>query len=117
MKKKFGYLESLPAFDNEGLVYAIVETPKGSKNKYKYDKLTGLFECGPTLRAGLRFPFDFGFIPSTKAEDGDPLDIMILMDAGAYPGSLVRVSLIGILEASQTKNGKTYRNDLDLTIH
>ena len=58
------------------------------------------------------FPYDFGFVPRTEAEDGDPLDVLIFMDQPAYPGVLLKCRLIGVIESEQTeKNGKTVRND------
>ena len=57
------------------------------------------------------FPFDFGSIPSTLAADGDPLDVIILMEQPAFAGCLVQVRLVGVLEAEQTQEGKTQRND------
>ncbi|MCU7490280.1 MAG: inorganic diphosphatase [Ignavibacteria bacterium] len=58
----------------------IIETPKGSRNKYKYAPTLDVFKLDGSLQAGASFPFDFGFIPSTEVEDGDPLDILVLMD-------------------------------------
>jgi inorganic pyrophosphatase len=69
---------------------AIIETPKGSRNKFDYDPETNLFMLAGLLPEGMMFPFDFGFIPSTLAEDGDPLDILVLMDAPAHAGCLSR---------------------------
>jgi inorganic pyrophosphatase len=92
-------------------VQVIIETPKGSRNKYAYDEETGLFELRKVLPAGMVFPYDFGFIPSTKAEDGDPLDVLIFMDTPAFPGCLVTVRLIGVFEGEQTEDGKKQRND------
>jgi inorganic pyrophosphatase len=92
-------------------VQAVIETPKGSRNKYAYDEESGLFGLRKVLPEGMVFPYDFGFIPSTKAEDGDPLDVLILMDAPAFPGCLVNVRLIGVFEGEQTENGKKQRND------
>ena len=65
---------------------AIVETPKGCRNKFKYESDLQAFSLGGLLPEGLSFPFDFGFVPSTLAEDGDPLDVMILMDEPAHVG-------------------------------
>jgi inorganic pyrophosphatase len=60
----------------------------------------------------MAFPFDFGFIPGTRADDGDPLDVLILLDAPAYPGCLVEIKLLGVLEADETeRSGKSVRND------
>lgn len=105
-------LIELEAIDSEsGAVNAIIDTPKGSRNKFKYDEKSGLFRLGGTLPLGAVFPFDFGYIPSTSAADGDPIDILILMDEPAFPGCLVPAKLIGVLEAHQTEGKKTTRND------
>ena len=97
----------------------IIETPKGSRNKFDYDPDSGLFMLGGLLPEGMMFPFDFGFIPSTLGEDGDPLDILVLMDAPAHVGCLIEVRIIGIIEAEQSENGKTETNDrlLGVAIH
>jgi inorganic pyrophosphatase len=68
------------------------------------------------LPAGAVFPFDFGFVPSTRAEDGDPLDVLVLMDAPVYPGCIVPSRLIGVIEAEQTEKGETERNDRLLAV-
>ena len=60
---------------------------------------------------GMMFPYDFGFVPLTKAEDGDPLDVLVLTDEPLFPGCLVECSLIGVLKAKQTDEGHTNRND------
>ena len=95
----------------QGVCRAVIETPRGSRNKFAYDPVSNLFELRGLLPAGMMFPFDFGFIPSTLAEDGDPLDIMLLMDAPTHVGCLIDVRIIGIIEAKQTERGKTERND------
>src|ERR671927_2035835 len=105
-------VNDLEAFDEEGLVNVIIETPKGSRNKYNFDEGTGLFKLGGVLPSGAAFPFDFGFVPSTVGGDGDPLDVLVLMDEPAFAGCLVRVRLIGVVEAEQTeRDGETTRND------
>ncbi|MCU1340173.1 MAG: Inorganic pyrophosphatase [Bryobacterales bacterium] len=98
---------------------AIIETPKGCRNKFDYDPDSNLFMLGGLLPEGMIFPFDFGFIPSTLGDDGDPLDIMVLMDAPAHVGCLIDVRIIGIIEAKQTQDGKTERNDrlLGVAVH
>src|SRR5689334_21473981 len=104
--------DDLPSFDQAtGEVNAIVDTPKGSRNKFKYDQEKRMFKLGGVLPLGASFPFDFGYIPSTEGEDGDALDILILMDEPAFPGCLVPGKLIGVIEAEQTEAGKTNRND------
>jgi inorganic pyrophosphatase len=99
-----------PLYKN--LVNAIIETPRGSQNKYDFDPKQGVFILSKTLPMGTVFPFDFGFIPGTLGEDGDPLDIMVIMEDPAYPGCLIRVRLLGVLEARQEdEKGKKIRND------
>src|SRR5262249_50787320 len=94
-----------------GTCRAIIETPRGSRNKFDYDPESNLFKLGGLLPEGMMFPFDFGFIPSTLGEDGDPLDILVLMDAPAHVGSLVEVRLIDVITAEQIENGKKDTND------
>jgi inorganic pyrophosphatase len=105
-------LEHLSAREpDSGLVRVVVDTPKGSRNKYKYDEQLGLYRLSKVLPLGLAFPYDFGFIPSTQAEDGDPLDVLLLGEEALFPGCLVTVRLVGVLQAEQTEHGKTFRND------
>ena len=105
-------LHQLPARQPDSdLLNVVVETPKGCRNKYKYDEGHGLWRLSKVLPLGASFPFDFGFIPSTRGEDGDPLDVLVLLDEPAFPGCVVPARLIGILEAEQTQGGKTIRND------
>lgn len=90
----------------------IIETPKGSRNKYTYDEEHELFRLGGVLPAGAVFPFDFGFLPNTLGGDGDPLDVLVLMDESAFAGCLLRARLVGVIEAEQTEeDGETTRND------
>ena len=90
---------------------AVIETPKGSRNKYKYDPEYETFSLGGLLAEGLVFPFDFGFVPSTSGKDGDPLDIMILLQEPAHVGCLLDVRVIGVIEADQFENGERTGND------
>jgi inorganic pyrophosphatase len=92
-------------------VNVIIDTPKGNRNKYKYDEEKKLFKLSGVLTLGHSFPFNFGFIPSTKAADGDPIDVLVLMDEPTPAGCLVQTRLIGVIEAEQTEEGKTLRND------
>ena len=91
----------------------IIETPKGRRSKFDYDPKTMLFKLGGLLAEGLSFPYDFGFIPSTLAADGDPLDVMVFIDEPTHVGCLIDVRLIGVIEAEQTGHGKQKkeRND------
>jgi len=102
----------LDPFDEKtGDLNVVIETPKGSRNKFDYDHELGLFRLGGVLPAGAVFPFDFGFVPKTLGGDGDPLDVLVLMDEAAFTGCLVLVRLIGVIEAEQTEEGKTTRNE------
>lgn len=103
-------LMRLPAFEGE-LLNAIIETPMGARNKFIYDEKLGLFRLKKVLPAGFVFPFHFGFVPSTWAEDDGPLDVLVLMEEPAFPGCLVPSRLLGAIEAEQTKLGKVVRND------
>ena len=85
-------------------VHAIIETPQGSRNKYNFNEEFGLFEFSRTLRAGLIWPCDFGFVPQTLAGDGDPLDVALLGQAPTFAGCLVRVRVIGAI--GLVKNGE-----------
>jgi len=96
---------------DSGLVHVVVDTPKGSRNKYKYDEHVGLYRLSKVLPLGSAFPYDFGFIPSTRAADGDPLDVLLLGEEALFPGCLVTVRLVGVIQAEQTEHGKTFRND------
>ncbi|MGI8555018.1 MAG: inorganic diphosphatase [Pyrinomonadaceae bacterium] len=105
-------ISSLEVFDKKNdALNVVVETPKGSRNKYTYDEETGIFKLGGILPLGASFPFDFGFIPQTLGGDGDPLDVLLLMDEPAFAGCLVPARLVGVIEADQTEDGKTIRND------
>jgi inorganic pyrophosphatase len=103
----------LEAFaDESSHVNVIIETPQGSRNKFNYDEQLDLFKLGGVLPAGAVFPFDFGFVPSTRGGDGDPLDVLVLMDEPAFAGCLVEARLIGVIEAEQTeRDGEQTRND------
>jgi len=110
------YLKLSPFSGNENLLNVVIETPKGSRNKYAFDEEVGLFRYKNVLPEGSSFPFDFGFIPNTLAEDGDPLDVLLLLDEPVFTGCLVEARAIGIMEAEQTEAGKTVRNDRLLAV-
>jgi inorganic pyrophosphatase len=103
----------LPVYDAEsGALNVVIETVQGSHCKVKLDVEHGLFKLGEVLPAGSVFPYDFGFVPSTRGDDGDPLDVLVLMDAATFPGCLVPCRLLGVLESRQReKGGKLIRND------
>ena len=94
------------------LVQVVIETPKASRNKYDFDQDRHVFELRKVLPAGMTFPYDFGFVPSTLADDGDPLDVLVLMDEPAFPGCVLKCRLIGIIEGQQLdEEKKKIRND------
>src|SRR6202041_2982215 len=97
--------------DSKTLVQVIIETPKGSRNKYAFNEKIRIFELTKVLPAGMTFPYDFGFIPSTRAEDGDPTDVLVLMDEPAFPGCLLKCRVVGIIEGEQGEKKKRERND------
>lgn len=84
----------------------VIETPKGCRNKYAFDEKSKAFRLKKILPAGAVFPFDFGFIPNTKGEDGDPLDVLVIMDEPMYPGCILECRIIGALKAKQTEKNK-----------
>lgn len=93
-------------------VHAIIETPRGSRCKYTYEPDSGLFLLKKVLPGGTMFPMDFGFIPRTEGGDGDPLDVLLIMEKCTYPGCLVPCRMIGVIEAEQQeKDRKKMRND------
>ncbi|GAC1497808.1 MAG: inorganic diphosphatase [Steroidobacteraceae bacterium] len=112
-RNNFISLIDLATFGEKDHLQAVMETPKGSRNKYKYNDAAHCVELASALPAGMVFPFDFGFIPSTLADDGDPLDVLILLDAPVPPCCLLKCRLIGIMEARQKERGATNwtRND------
>lgn len=95
----------------EELLQVVIETPRGSRNKYSFDPEQRVFRLKSALPSGMVFPFDFGFVPSTIGGDGDPLDVLVLMDEPAFPGCVLLARLLGVMEAEQTEHGKTNRND------
>src|SRR3954469_11420978 len=108
-------LDRLAPFENDSLM-VVIETPKGSPNKLAFEPRYGTFVLKTVLPAGAVFSFHFGFVPSTRAEDGDPLDVLVLMDAPVFPGCIVPSRLIGVIEAEQTEEGTTERNDRLLAV-
>jgi len=105
-------LHKLPARNEAtGLVNVVVDSPKGSRNKYKFNTELQIWELTKLLPLGASFPFDFGFIPSTEGEDGDPIDVLVFNEEPAFVGCVLPCRLIGILEAEQTEDDETIRND------
>src|ERR1700758_3665892 len=100
-----------PISKTDGLLQVIIETPAGSRNKFAFDPDQGIFSLKKVLPAGMEFPYDFGFLPQTLAPDGDPIDVLLLMDEPAFPGCAVRARLIGVIEGEQLDGKDKIRND------
>ena len=97
--------------DDKELLRVVIETPKGSRNKFAFDPQQHIFELKKVLPAGMTFPYDFGFVPSTLAEDGDPVDVLVLMDEPAFPGCILSCRPIGVIEGEQGDKKDKERND------
>jgi inorganic pyrophosphatase len=111
-------LSCLPAVDPQtGDITAVIETPKGSPNKYDYDPGCAAFRLAGVLPEGSAFPYDFGFIPSTLGNDGDPLDVLVFLDSSVPMSCVLNVRLIGVIEARQRGEGGSWvRNDRLLAV-
>src|SRR5947208_8016453 len=94
-------LINLPPFTEDGDLYVVVETPRGSRAKFDYDPKLRTFTLSKSLLTGLTYPHDWGFVPSTKADDGDPIDIMVVHDAATFPGIVLTCRVIGILRSGR----------------
>jgi inorganic pyrophosphatase len=104
-------LDCLPLRARTGAFNAIVETQRGSRVKFSYDTETGQFRAKKLLALGYVFPFPFGFLPSTRGADGDPIDVLLLTDAVLPMGTLVELKPLGIIEIEQNEDGRRVRND------
>ena len=91
-------LRHLPASPAPGLVNLVVEIPAGCRNKYEYNAEAGVMALDRILHSSVRYPFDYGFVPNTLAEDGAPLDAMVIMEEPTFAGCLIRARPIGILD-------------------
>lgn len=100
-----------PIDKQNDLLQVIVETPAGSRNKFAFDVEQSIFSVKKVLPAGMTFPYDFGFLPQTIAPDGDPIDVLLLMDEPAFPGIAVKARLIGVIEGEQIDGKDRIRND------
>jgi inorganic pyrophosphatase len=105
-------LIKLPAFSDDGDLHVVIETPRGSRAKLDYDPKLKTFTLAKSLLAGLTYPYDWGFIPATAAEDGDPVDAMVVHEAATFPGLVLTCKIIGVLQVEQHSKGKkSKRND------
>ena len=103
----------LDPFDSadKQMLRVVIETPKRSRNKFAFNADDHVFELKKVLPAGMAFPYDFGFVPSTKADDGDPVDVLVLMDEPAFPGCVLKCRPIGVIQGEQGDKKKKVRND------
>jgi len=92
----------------EDEINVIIEIPKGSSNKYEYDKELETFKLDRTMHSAVFYPFDYGFIPNTKADDGDDLDAIVLIEKPTFTGCLIKTRVIGALEMEDEK-GEDYK--------
>ena len=102
--------------DDDRKLRVVIETPKGSRNKFAFDPKEGVFELKKVLPAGMTFPYDFGFVPSTKADDGDPVDVLVLMDEPAFAGCVLTCRIIGVIEGDEGAGKEKVRNDRIIAI-
>ena len=112
MPKNRRTLSDLPPINEEdGAIHVVIETSRGSRTKLTYEPDAGAFVATKILPQGMSFPFDFGFVPSTTGGDGDPLDVLLLIDEAVPAGTLVPSRLIGVIEATQTeRDGSSMEN-------
>jgi inorganic pyrophosphatase len=104
--------EQLPTRDGQGRFLAVIEASRGGRNKLKYHPEWRAFALSGVLPLGMAFPYDFGFLPSTLGEDGDPIDVLVLADESVPPATLVPCRIVGVIEAEQQDQGKgSERND------
>ena len=105
-------LQKLPVHNKDGDVHVVVETPRGSAAKLEFDPDMQVFTLSKPLILGLTYPYDWGFIPSTKGDDGDPVDVLVMHDVATAPGLVLKCKIIGVLEVLQSEKGKKrLRND------
>jgi len=110
-------LIDLPPLGTEGELHVVVECPRGATVKLKYDPQLQAMAVSRSLPLGLAYPFDWGFIPGTKAPDGDSLDALALHDASTYPGVVLPCRPIGVVQLEQEANrGGRQRNDRIIAI-
>jgi inorganic pyrophosphatase len=97
-------------------VHVLVEAPAGSRCKFRLDQATGTFRIARVLPLGLVFPYEFGSICGTLAEDGDPLDCMVLLEAPTFAGCVLEARLVGVIEAREREGSRSRRDDRLLAV-
>jgi len=110
------HLHEIPAVGEGGTIHVVVESPRGSTVKLKYDRQLGALTLSRALPAGLTYPYDWGFVPSTHASDGDPIDALVLSDVGTASGVVIACRPIGVLEIEQNKRRGSGRERNDRII-
>jgi inorganic pyrophosphatase len=110
-------LARLPARDDEGAIRVVIESPRGANVKLKYDTALHVVTVSRPLPLGLSYPYDWGFVPGTRAPDGDPVDALVYWDVASFPGVVVPCRAIGVvrLEQDSKRNGRV-RNDRILAV-
>src|SRR5580704_5483700 len=102
--------DMIPAFVPKGkdLVFAVIETPAGIRHKFAFEPKFGIMRLKMTLAEGLMWPYDYGFIPQTLGEDGDPVDVLVLNDAPTFSGCLLQVRMLGavLLKKNGVENNR-----------
>jgi inorganic pyrophosphatase len=113
-------LAKLPAFLDGKSFHVVIESPRGSAVKLKYDAKLEVMSISRPLPVGLVYPYDFGFIPSTKALDGDPVDALVLWDVPTFPGVVIECRALGVIHVEQNRTNfdskQRIRNDRILAI-
>lgn len=112
LDRRMRNLETLPTQSEPGIFLAVIEASQGSSNKLKYVAEWDAFTLAGALPLGMFFPYEFGFLPSTLGEDGDPVDVLVLADAAVPPGTVLKCRVAGVIEAEQEDPGDgPERND------
>jgi inorganic pyrophosphatase len=104
-------LTHLPTWGKKKALHVVVESPRGCGIKLKFEPALGLITYGKALPLGLSYPYDWGFVAGTRAEDGDPLDALVLTDVPTYPGVVIPCRVLGMLQLDEKSGGKRKRND------
>jgi inorganic pyrophosphatase len=110
--------QRIGAFDEAGVLQVIVESPRGATLKMKFDEAIGLFRVSRPLPAGFTYPCDWGFVPGTRAADGDPVDAFVWWDQSSFPGAVIAARMVAVLRVEQKnrQSGTRERNDRLLTV-
>lgn len=106
-------LAGIPTFAGDGVFHVVVESPRGSTVKLKYEPRLGAIVWSRALTAGLSYPFDWGFVPGTRAADGDPVDAMILWEGSTFPGVVVACRAVGVVRIEQDRRDHAGRERND----